>query len=85
MKPYIHICQNEDCQTDIVVEIIGYDAGEDAVLGRAWEDCSPGSPPEVEYEIPDCHECGMAQEDSREIENDILEWVQDQASDSNWD
>jgi hypothetical protein len=85
MKDYPHICQNEDCQEEYPVEILGYSSGEDAVLDGAWEDCSPGSPPEVEYEIPDCPKCGSQQEDSRQLEKEILEWVQDQASDSHYD
>lgn len=81
MKPYTIYCQNDDCQEELEVEITYFRPEIPMVWADLWENSSPGEPAEIEYQLPTCHKCGTKQEDSVDLEEELVEYASDRDED----
>jgi hypothetical protein len=84
MQPYIHYCQNEECDSEIEVEIESFTPDDPGVWANAWEDSTPGSDGEVCYNLPDCPKCHTHQINSKKIYKAIFNHALDCLADGDF-
>lgn len=84
MQPYIHRCQNDECESDIEVEIDSFTPDTPDDIRESWEDSTPGSSGEVWYKIPDCSKCGTKQIDDKKIRKKVFNHALDCVSDGDF-
>jgi hypothetical protein len=84
MKPYIHYCQNTECDSEIEVEIESFTPDTPDDIRECWEDSSPGSSGEVWYKIPVCPHCGTVQVDDKKIYKKVFNHALDCLADGDF-